>query len=86
MVEPERSPMTTRRMGVACWIIKATRAKGYAHTLEHPPRARTHTRANTQKYVNLIAFRQRASYIAFLVNFGEAHVGVESKVRSEAEF
>ena len=60
--------MTIRRMFVACWISKATRAQAHARA-SAPTRTRTHTR--TQNYVILIAvprqlrFRERASVLRY---------------------
>ena len=58
--EAERPQMTTWR-SVACWIIKATRAKAQARArdLHTHPHTHTHTHTHTEQHVILIAFPQR---------------------------
>jgi hypothetical protein len=69
------------RMGVACWISKATRGSTCTRPrAQAPTRTHTHTHTHTEKYVTLTAFpreqwfRKSASfllntYIACLVGF-----------------
>jgi hypothetical protein len=46
VVKPEGLQLSTRRIGVACWISKMTRAQADAHALAHPP-AHARTQAHT---------------------------------------